>query len=181
LYGATGDDHFEIFNASTKIVEPAGAGHAVADVYSSSYVLPVNVSNIWIGTTSGASVTGNGAGNIIVDNTGNDTIDSGGGHALLTGGGGNDTFVFKSLGYEGSIITDFSVGHDHLALHQALTAIGYTGSTAVADGYLSFVQHGTDTQVILDATGHNTGTEHVLVTLQHILATSLTQGSDYLV
>src|SRR5260221_10290004 len=91
---------------------------------------------------------------------GKHTLDGGGGHDLLIAGKGSDTFVFKGLNYEGSVIEGFKLGQDHLDLHQALVSLGYTGTDPVADHYLKFMQNGADTEVLVEPNGDPNAKAH---------------------
>jgi Ca2+-binding RTX toxin-like protein len=127
--------------------------------------LPSNVENLVFESTTAQAGKGNSANNIITAGTGADT---------MTGNGGHDMFVFGSAADHADVITDFKSG-DLLDLRPLMQAIGYTGTDPVADQVLQFTKSGSDTTISL----HTATDTHTLVTLQHIVPTSLHAGTDY--
>ena len=93
------------------------------------------------------TIVANDWGDTIQTGRGNDKIVAGGGADLLYGGPGDDLFVFETLAQTADLIGDFTPGADVIDLHQLLIAVGYNGSDAVADGWLTLVENssgGTD-------------------------------------
>ncbi len=123
--------------------------------------------NDYIDALDGNDVIDGGAGNddiyagtgddILIGGAGDDFLDGEGGNDTFTGGSGEDTFDFNEflLG-DVSVITDFETGSnaDQLDLEELLVDdLGYSGSDAVGDGFLRFVQSESDTRVEIDADG----------------------------
>src|SRR5260370_1193227 len=137
MVGGSHDDTYVVHNATDVIVEQANGGVDTVNSWSGSYTLPANVENINLMGNWGQTATGNAADNIIKSlGGGNDTIDGGGGHDLLVAGTGTDTFLFKAMNYEGSVVQGFKLGQDHLGLHLAPKSVGYAGTDPCADHYL---------------------------------------------
>jgi hypothetical protein len=64
-------------------------------------------------------------------------------------------------------------------LRVLLKASGYSGSDPIADHAIGLISDGSDgTVVTLDPT--HSGTQHTLVTLQHVLPDSVRVGTDLL-
>jgi Ca2+-binding RTX toxin-like protein len=116
-------------------------------VSDAAYTAPAGVSSITL-TGSGQTITGNNLGDTFISNnsgnhliggTGADTFVIGRGGDVVTGGGGADTFVFNETPWAGGHITDFDPAHDAIDLSGLLSHEGYTGSDAVADGWIKVV------------------------------------------
>ncbi|BAZ15815.1 5'-nucleotidase/2',3'-cyclic phosphodiesterase [Calothrix sp. NIES-4071] len=94
--------------------------------------------------TSGNDILTTGSGrDTIIGGAGDDVITGGSGADTLTGGSGNDQFVYTSIRDRGDIISDFEVSVDKLVFTELLDSLvsgGYTGSNAIADGYVRIVQ-----------------------------------------
>ncbi|AMN43728.1 S8 family serine peptidase [Rhodoplanes sp. Z2-YC6860] len=140
--------------------------------------LDTTIKNVWTGDGND-TIIANNAGDTIQGGRGNDTIVAGSGGDKLYGGPGNDTFVFKAPGQVTDVIADFVKGQDILDLHALMTAIGYTGTNAVADGWVKLVAdaNGGGTNFVVDA--HNGQTPTTVVDVLGVAPTSLTQGVDY--
>ncbi|KAA2211381.1 glycosyl hydrolase, partial [Teichococcus oryzae] len=142
LKGGAGDDTYVVYAANDKVVEFAVQGIDTVETWLSSYVLPDNVENLFIGGTSWTEATGNSLANRMVGNVSQNVLDGKDGHDVLTGGGGNDTFVItKGLGHD--VITDFQdagrAGGDTLLLKgfgqgATMTHQGDEWSIRAADG-----------------------------------------------
>jgi serralysin len=127
----------------------------------------------------GDTIHANDFGSTIVGGTGNDTLIGGHGADHLTGGDGSDTFVFNALPWNAGHIIDFNVAADKLDLGGTFSSIGYTGSTPVADGYLSFSSDGAgDTQVFVNAHSASNPWAALVTTLDHVDPSSIT-SADY--
>jgi subtilisin-like proprotein convertase family protein len=124
-------------------------------------------------------IIANDFGDTIQAGRGDDTIVAGAGADKLYGGPGSDVFVIKTLGLAPDTIGDFAVGSDAIDLHQLLTAIGYNGTNAAADGWLLLMQDssGTGTNIAVDA--HNGLDSQVIVDVLGVAPTALHQGTDY--
>ena len=98
-------------------------------------LIDVNVGVAAIGQT----INGNAGRNTLVGTAGDDVINGGMGADVLTGGAGGDTFVYTNIRDAGDTINDFTPYADRIQLSSLLSSLGYTGSNAVADGYVRVV------------------------------------------
>ena len=88
----------------------------------------------------------------ILGEHGNDYINGGEGNDYLIGGTGSDTFVFDSfIGTD--TIHDFEDGSDMIDISSLLSSIGYSGTSAVTDGYINFIDNAGNTEIYLDSSG----------------------------
>ncbi len=126
-------------------------------------------------------IDGRSGDDLLRGGDGNDTLVGGDGLDRLTGGPGNDQFVYRNLSESDDTITDFSPQQDTLVLTDLFKSLLYQGSDPIADGYLLFVQVGTNTQVEIDADGTGLLTRELLVSLSNLQATQLVLGSNVLV
>ena len=131
------------------------------------------------------AVTLNGlAGNDqLLGGRGDDTIVGGAGNDMLVGGGGSDRFRYNSLSEAGDTIADFAAtAGDILDLQVLFDALGYSGNTPVADGYLRLVQQNANAQVQIDADAQGAAASFTtLVTLNKVNISSLVVGRNLLV
>jgi hypothetical protein len=106
---------------------------------------------------------------------GDDVLVGGVGTDTLTGGLGADRFVLTN-GDGPDIITDFTVAQgDILDISDVLAGAEITAAEFFASpgSFLSFVQSGTDTNVVLDLDGAVGGTTQVIATLEDVSAATL--------
>ena len=123
-----------------------------------------------LGTPGRDTLTGDSADNII---TGFQSRD------MLTGNGGADQFVYTSIRDAGDIITDFELGSDKIVLTQLLDSLGYQGSDAIGDGYVSFGSSRGDAFVQIDQDGMGNGfISRPLVLLQGVTEENLSANAD---
>jgi uncharacterized repeat protein (TIGR01451 family) len=92
---------------------------------------------------------------------GRDQITGKGSGDILAGDLGNDQFVYTSFRDSGDRIVDFTVGEDQIVLTQLLASIGYSGTDAIADGYLQVTATGSSNtfSVDIDADGFGAGND----------------------
>ena len=69
---------------------------------------------------------------------------------------------------------------DMLDLRAVVAATGYKGSDAIADHVLAIVQVGADAVLSIDPDGSGGQAAHKVVTLEHVTASSLHAGHDFL-
>jgi Ca2+-binding RTX toxin-like protein len=136
LIGGRGDDTYVVDSSNDRVLENVGAGIDKVLLKAGSYAMSANVENLTVGLTTGASVEGNAAANIIAGGDGADTIEGGAGADLLTGGKAADTFVYAHLSDGGDIISDFAPGQDHLDFSDLLAESGGSIVTKAASGGL---------------------------------------------
>ncbi|MCI0754845.1 hypothetical protein MON41_13940, partial [Roseomonas vastitatis] len=142
MKGGKGDDTYELYTATDKVVEKAGEGVDTVSTWISAYVLPDNVENLTFFGSAWSKGTGNALSNIIIGNDGPNVLNGLGGNDILTGGKGDDTFVIgKGMGHD--TITDFQgagrTGGDKLQFSgfgagASLTHQGDVWSIRAADG-----------------------------------------------
>jgi beta-glucanase (GH16 family) len=187
LIGNGGDDIFDIgVHTDAKIVVGI-SGITTVGTWASNYTLADGVNDLWLNGTYAHNATGNGLGNWIHASDGNDTINGGAGNDVivagsgsykLTGGDGKDLFAFTSPVSQNSHVTDFTVGQDMIDLRPLMKAINYAGSDPIADQTLRMVASGIDSaSITLDQ--HDGQGPHTIVTLDHVLPTSLKAGADW--
>jgi Ca2+-binding RTX toxin-like protein len=175
-------------NTFTETGSPIAPGNNnQIDTPDPTYTLPIGPHDLTLSGTAAQTVTGNSLGDIITSNdygstiiggSGNDTLIAGHGADVLTGGGGDNIFEFNYLPWSAGQITDFQVGTDTLDLNALLSAAGYTGSDAVADGYVIFNSDGSgDTQVYFNAHSSSDPWPTLITTLDHIAPTGLTAAN----
>lgn len=102
---------------------------------------------------AGQAKTGTAGRDIIVGTAGDDIVMGGAGADTLTGGAGGDTFVYTSMRDAGDTIADFTPYADRIQLGGLLAGLGYTGSNAVADGYVRVVDMSGGISLQIDADG----------------------------
>ena len=107
---------------------------------------------------------------------GNDHMNGGAGADRMAGGAGDDVFVYTALTDAGDTITDFNATDDLFELSALMTAIGYTGSDAVTDGYVGISQSGANTLVQIDTDGGGDSFT-TLATLENVTATDIDMGT----
>ena len=132
---------------------------------------------------------GEGGNDVLVGGLGLDSVDGGDGDDLIligkggdvaTGGAGADIFKFdatigtdftNNVGY----ITDFEIGvsGDKLDLSEVLIYGGYTGSDALGDSVVNFIQNGGDTEIVVDYDGLGSEIGQVLAVLQGVNAAEI--------
>jgi Ca2+-binding RTX toxin-like protein len=99
---------------------------------------------------------------------------------MLTGTSGHDVFVFPTAADQGNIIANFTAGQDVLDLIGLMKSINYKGQDPLADHVLQLVQQGHDTAVVVDPHGAGGIAPHTVVTLTNVVASSLTDGHDFI-
>ena len=123
-----------------------------------------------LGTPGRDTLTGDNTDNIITGFQGRD---------MLTGNGGSDQFVYNDIRDAGDIITDFELGSDKIVLTELLDSIGYVGSDAIGDGYVSFGSSRGDAFVQIDQDGM--GSDFIsrpLVLLQGVTEENLSASAE---
>lgn len=102
-------------------------------------------------TSIEAAIGGDGADTLIGNAVAN-RLTGGRGVDDLRGGDGADVFAYARLADGGDMIRDFTA-EDRLDLADLLSRVGYRGSRPFADGWLSAVEDGAETRLMLDADG----------------------------
>lgn len=129
----------------------------------------------------GVNLTSSGFGSVLVGGAGADTLNSFQGNETLTGGAGADHFVFGTLPWNPSHITDFQVGVDRLDV-SGLYVDGYKGTDPLSDGHALFIADGHGgTAVLIDVDGH--GATHpwaaYVADLEHVSPVGLTSAQVF--
>jgi len=137
------------------------------------------------GTINTDYLLGNLGDDVLSGLGGNDVLVGGAGTDTLTGGSGVDRFVMTN-GDGPDIITDFTLGNlnpvngavsanaDILDISDVLAGAEITAAEFASSpgSFITFVQSGSDTNVVLDLDGVAGGTTHVVATLQNTTATN---------
>jgi len=137
------------------------------------------------GTINTDYLLGNLGDDVLSGLGGNDVLVGGAGTDTLTGGSGVDRFVMTN-GDGPDIITDFTLGNlnpvngavsanaDILDISDVLAGAEITAAQFAASpgSFITFVQSGANTNVVLDLDGVAGGTTHVVATLQNTTATN---------
>jgi Ca2+-binding RTX toxin-like protein len=96
----------------------------------------------------------------------------------MTGNAGADQFTFNEVPWQGAMITDFTVGTDHIDIRSLLQQAGYAGSDPVGDGYVKFLDDGHgDTWLYFDPTPSSDPWGDYVATLQGVAPASLSDAS----
>jgi len=141
IYGQDGNDH--LIGGSGNDTLMGGDGNDVLDGGDGDDVL-----NGW----AGADQLSGGAGHdMLFGYIGNDWLSGGDGNDSLSGGSGEDRFVFEVADQGIDTVTDFGVG-------DVLVFTGLVGYTAGREAeYVSLVQNGSSTTVLVDVDGAANG------------------------
>jgi Ca2+-binding RTX toxin-like protein len=127
---------------------------------------------------AGVTLTGQNGGSNLTGGSGDDTLVGGtSGADTMTGAAGADHFQFNTVPWSAGHITDFTHGVDKIDVSRLLSAVGYTGSNPIADGYIKVGDDGSgNTWVYFDRDGTGTGDQWGtrVVTLDHVASGSLT-------
>jgi 2',3'-cyclic-nucleotide 2'-phosphodiesterase (5'-nucleotidase family) len=127
----------------------------------------------------GLVVNGTAARNTLVGSAGDDTISGGLSADTLTGGAGGDTFVYASMRDAGDTIVDFTPYADRIQLGGLLASLGYSGSDAVADGYVRVVDVSGGISLQIDSDGaFGTPAFRPLATLKGLTAKQFVPARD---
>jgi Ca2+-binding RTX toxin-like protein len=134
-------------------------------------------------SSGGQVLTGQDGGSNLVGGSGDDTLIGGHGQDTMTGAAGADHFTWNDVPWAFSQITDFTEGQDKIDVSHLLSAVGYSGTDPIADGYIRFGDDGNgNTWIYFDRDG-SAGTADMwgthLATLQHVSAATLS-GSDFI-
>jgi Ca2+-binding RTX toxin-like protein len=127
------------------------------------------------GTINTDYLLGNLGDDVLSGLGGDDVLVGGAGTDTLTGGSGADRFVLTN-GDGPDLITDFTVAQgDVLDISDVLAGAEITAAEFASSpgSFLSFVQNGLNTNVVLDLDGVAGGTTQVIATLQNTPAASL--------
>jgi uncharacterized repeat protein (TIGR01451 family) len=132
-----------------------------------------------VGGTPG-QIVGTAGRDILNGTAQNDQIIGLQGRDTLTGGGGGDRFVYNSIVDAGDIITDFEVGSDLIDLSAVLDSFAYTGSNAIADGYVQFGSRVADTLIQIDPDGlSGSGRARPFILVEDVTISELDRASNF--
>ncbi|MDB9343550.1 type I secretion C-terminal target domain-containing protein [Nodularia spumigena CS-586/05] len=130
------------------------------------------------GTDSSDYIDGKEGRDLLLGGKGDDVIVGGVGADLITGGEGNNSFVYTSLRDIGDRITDFNVNDDKIVFTELLDSLGYSGASAIADGYVRWVQGASGTSVQIDSDGSNgPGIFQPFILLENLSANTLSPNN----
>lgn len=105
------------------------------------------------GTNGNDLISGLEGRDLIFGGAGNDVLVGGLDSDRLIGGAGSDRFVFNNFNERTDTIVDFNVDEDAIVLTNLLTQFGESNLDPIANGYLQFVQDGSNTRVKVDPDG----------------------------
>lgn len=154
LAGATGGQTFSAGNASE-------AFDALLEAITTPVEPPVE-------TSPGEMILGTSDRDTLTGTDGDDTIIGLQGRDVLTGGKGRDQFVYESVRDAGDVITDFEVARDKIVVSELLNSVGYRGSNAIADGYISLAQQEKNTIILFDSDGFGGRRGSSLLTVENV-------------
>ncbi|MBW4545060.1 MAG: type I secretion C-terminal target domain-containing protein [Symplocastrum torsivum CPER-KK1] len=128
------------------------------------------------------TLIGSNGRDTLIGTSGHDIIIGGLGGDTLTGGAGFDQFVYESFSDRTDKITDFNPNQDMVVLTDVFAEIGYQGIDPIADGYLQFVQTGSDARVQIDPDGvDGFHAFRTMAILENVTIESLSVGSNVIV
>lgn len=128
---------------------------------------------------AGTARNGTAGRDTIVGTVGDDTITGGALADVLTGGAGADMFVYTNTRDAGDTITDFTPYADTIKLNALLSSVGYSGTQAVADGYVRLVDVSGGVSLQIDADGAaGPATFRPLATLKGLTAKQVVPARD---
>ncbi|MBR0712173.1 S8 family serine peptidase [Bradyrhizobium liaoningense] len=136
------------------------------------------IKNVWAGVGND-TIIANDFGDTIQAGLGNNTIVTGKGADILyaaQAAGSSDIFMFNALSSTTDTILNWVAGNNTINVGQLLSSIGYGGSNAFTDGWLSFVSDAKGgTNVVVDA--HNGAAPQVIVDIVGIAPTLLHEST----
>lgn len=145
-------------------------------------ILGTSSSDQLVGTDGNDMIKGLGGRDTLIGGAGDDIIVGGLDGDRLTGGDGNDQFVYNSFDERTDLITDFQVNEDKLVLTNLFTGFNYNSVDPLADGYIQFVQQGSNTRVQIDPDGVNGSFPfQTIAILENVNAGDLAVGSNVII
>ena len=151
LYGDEGNDR--IYAGSANDLVRAGDGNDIIfGGTGNDYIFGDDGGDRIYGESGNDRIFAGALHDLVRAGDGNDIIDGGTGNDHLFGGAGSDTFVFD-VNSGTDTIHDFEDGSDQIDISSLLASLGYSGSSAVADGYINFVDNGGNVEIYADSTG----------------------------
>jgi beta-glucanase (GH16 family)/Ca2+-binding RTX toxin-like protein len=134
------------------------------------------------GGSTGQSLTESSGNQALTGGAGADTLTAIHGGDTLSGAGGADHFVFQSLPWSASEVTDFTSGIDKLDVSALLAASHYSGTDPIADGYVKLIDNGSGgTWLYFDTDGKGTADQWgaFVATLDHVAPAGIA-ASDWI-
>ncbi|WP_413165990.1 endonuclease/exonuclease/phosphatase family protein [Capilliphycus salinus ALCB114379] len=117
----------------------------------------------------------------LVGTDGDDIITGFQSRDTLTGGNGDDIFRYTGLVDAGDIITDFEVGSDKFDFVGVLESVNFSGSNAIADGYVGFIGRGGNTLLTFDPDGDTgSGRPRSFVLVQGVSSDFLNNSDNFI-
>lgn len=154
---------YDIVHVNSEFVDPVSDHDPGVALFN----LPRSVIN---GRPGRDTLTGTFEGDTITGFQGRDTI---------TTGAGNDLIVYTRMGDGGDTITDFTVGADKLVFTELLDRVGYSGTNAIADGFIGFEQRGANAVVLFDRNGSGNDPQRAFVTLENVSVNDLNNINNF--
>ena len=170
------------YNVEFKAPLTTCSGLCPADPYAADPYRASDHDPVVLGLMVYKTIMGTSRADTLVGTPGDDYIWGGGGADMLTGNGGNNVYGYFSMKDAGDTITDFVAGQDRIDLRLLLADLHYTGSDAVADGWVHFVAVAGGTAVQIDIDGPSgSAAFRTLATLQGVTPASLVGTRDLIV
>jgi predicted extracellular nuclease len=140
------------YNQEFKAPRTCSGAPCPADPYTADPFRASDHDPVLVGLSVFRTISGTAARDVLTGTPGDDILVGGGGADRLTGGAGTDLFAYASMRDAGDVLTDFTPGTDLIDLRALLAAAGYSGTDAVAEGWVRFVPvaGGTSLQVGTD-------------------------------
>ncbi|ARQ01804.1 calcium-binding protein [Pseudorhodoplanes sinuspersici] len=159
---------------------PTPLDPAYATTTGTTYIRidPANENDVITGSTGSDLLLGGKGDDLISGNDGDDYIWGGAGTDTLFGGLGRDRFAFHDPSEAGDVIGDFQAGltGDQIDLSVMRARLNWEAGDPIANGYLRWVQSGSDVLVQINADG--TGSDFAtLATLTGVNASSLSSAN----
>ncbi|MCP9787052.1 ELWxxDGT repeat protein, partial [Cyanobium sp. N5-Cardenillas] len=165
------------------VVEP---DETVALTLQADAAYTIGTAGAVIGTITnddlGRTITGTKNRDALEGTAGDDVIIGLQGPDTVRGNGGADRFVYTSIVDAGDTIIDFNGAEgDKVDLKGALASVGYTGTTPITDGYLTFAAKGSDTMLLLDPDGSGLAAARSFILFKNVTVASLSNPDNFMV
>ncbi|MBG1261824.1 calcium-binding protein [Nostoc sp. BAE] len=170
------------FDNSADVINGQGGNDRIDGLSGNDLLRGGEGNDTLLGGVGNDTLVGGLGNNSLIGGAGDDIFLGGGGSDTLTGGSGNDQFIYQTLNYSNTTITDFNQSQDKLVFTDLFKSRGYSSSNPIGDGNLKFVQSGTSTVVeVLINYYPGYSSFSTFATLDNFTATNLVVGSNVIV
>ncbi|GAA5163608.1 ExeM/NucH family extracellular endonuclease [Viridibacterium curvum] len=151
------------------------------DLYAPNAYRSSDHDPVVIGLQLVRKMSGTAGRDVINGSAGDDVIIGGEAADTITTGAGKDEVVYQDMRDAGDTVTDFTPASDRINLHALLVSLGYSGSDAVADGYVRVVavSGGVIVQIDVDGAG-GPATFRPLVLLRGVSLVAIDLARDFI-